>query len=98
VSRRVSIDTTADVTIGDLVIISEDVTIYTHDHLVDEPLKTKSSPLTIDNGVYIGAKSVILANCNHIGAKAFIGAGSIVTKNVEAGKVVAGNPAREIVK
>ena len=94
--RRVSIDTTADVNIGDRVILSEDVTIYTHDHMVESPLDVKRSALEIGDRVYIGAKSIILQGVQTIGPAAYIGAGSVVTKDVPAGEVWAGNPARRI--
>ena len=50
---------------------------------------------TIDDGVVVGANAVIIGGI-HIGERAQIGAGAVVTKNVRPGAVVAGNPAREI--
>ena len=49
----------------------------------------------IGDNVYIGPSVSIIENV-HIGSNATIGAGSIVTKDVKADAVVAGNPAREI--
>ncbi len=48
-------------------------------------------------GVYVGVGSV-LRNRITIGEHAFIGMGSNVTKSVEAGVVVAGNPAKPFIK
>ena len=47
----------------------------------------------IRKGASIGSGATILANVT-IGENALIGAGSVVTKNVPANAVVAGNPAR----
>ena len=49
----------------------------------------------IGDNVYVGPSVSIIENV-HIGSNATIGAGSIVTKDVKADAVVAGNPAREI--
>ena len=47
----------------------------------------------IKNGASIGTGATILANVT-IGENAIVGAGSVVTKNVPANCIVAGNPAR----
>ena len=52
--------------------------------------------LTIGNDVWIGEWSIILPSVSYIGNRAIIGAGSIVTKNVEPYAIVAGNPAKKI--
>jgi putative colanic acid biosynthesis acetyltransferase WcaB len=49
----------------------------------------------LGDGVDVGANAVILGEIT-IGDQAVIGAGSVVVKNVAAGAVVAGNPARVI--
>ena len=48
---------------------------------------------TVKRGASIGSGSTILCGVT-IGEQAIIGAGSVVTKDVPAGAVVAGNPAR----
>jgi UDP-2-acetamido-3-amino-2,3-dideoxy-glucuronate N-acetyltransferase len=50
-------------------------------------------PTRIKRGASIGSGAVILSNLT-IGEKAIVGAGSVVTKDVPAGAIVAGNPAR----
>jgi acetyltransferase-like isoleucine patch superfamily enzyme len=47
----------------------------------------------VKNGASIGSGSTILANIV-IGENAIVGAGSVVTKDVPANTIVAGNPAR----
>ncbi len=51
----------------------------------------------IGNDVWIGAGAIIIQGVN-IGDGAVIGAGSVVTKDVEAYSIVAGNPAKFIRK
>lgn len=51
----------------------------------------------IGKNVFIGINTII-ANAVNIGDGAVIGAGSIVTKDIPAGEVWAGNPARFIKK
>lgn len=54
----------------------------------------KVEPTLVKKGASIGSGSTILANVT-IGENAIIGAGSVVTKDVPANTIVAGNPARE---
>lgn len=48
---------------------------------------------TVEDGASIGARSVLLPGVT-VGAQALVGAGSVVTRPVAAGDVVAGSPAR----
>lgn len=58
---------------------------------------TKSAPIDIGDDVFIGARTIILKGVT-IGDRAVIGAGSLVTKDVPADVLVAGNPAKVIKK
>ena len=53
----------------------------------------KVEPILVKKGASIGSGSTILSNIT-IGENAIIGAGSVVTKDVPADTIVAGNPAR----
>lgn len=55
----------------------------------------KSSPIIIEDDVWIGAHSIILKGVT-IGARSVIGAGSVVTKDIPADCVAAGNPCKII--
>jgi virginiamycin A acetyltransferase len=53
-----------------------------------------TSKLTIDHDAWIGAHAIILPGCQRIGIGAIVGAGSVVTRDVEPYTIVAGNPAK----
>ena len=58
-------------------------------------LTPKVPEIIVEDDAWIGANSVILSGVR-IGRDAVIGAGSVVTKDVEPFTIVAGNPARVI--
>ncbi|MCK9169487.1 MAG: sugar O-acetyltransferase [Treponema sp.] len=89
----------AQVTIGDNVQIAPNVAIYTAGHPV-HPVSRNSGyeygiPVVIGNNVWIGGNVVICPGVT-IGDNAVIGAGSVVTKDIPADSVAAGNPCRII--
>ena len=97
-NHRVEIDYSGGVTIGSNVWISQNVLIETHDHVItSEPKRDwriETRPLEIEDEVWIGANAIILPGVTRIGRAAIVGAGAVVTKDVPAGVVVAGSPAR----
>ena len=87
------------VTIGDYVMIGPNVTICTAGHPIDAETRYTyeefAKPVNIGDKVWIGANALILPGIT-IGDGAVVGGGSVVTKNVPAHCVVAGNPAKII--
>jgi acetyltransferase-like isoleucine patch superfamily enzyme len=54
-----------------------------------------SGTITIENNVWVAAGAAVLRGVT-IGRDSVVAFGSVVTKSVPAGKIVAGNPAREV--
>ena len=52
---------------------------------------------TIGRNAFVGVHAVVLPGVT-VGDEAIVGAGSIVTKDVRSGAMVAGNPAHEITR
>lgn len=96
INRHVHLDFTGDLRIGDDVMISEGAVLYTHDHGLDPRAQPAHFAKSVGAGAWVGMRAVILPQCQSIGAHAVIGAGAIVTRDVPAGAIVAGNPARII--
>jgi maltose O-acetyltransferase len=84
------------ISIGDDTTIAVGVMILAHDASTKRLLGySRVAPVRIGSRVFIGARSVILPGVT-IGDNAIVGAGSIVTRDVPTGELVAGNPARRI--
>ena len=58
-------------------------------------LDVASSPVVVEDNVFIGTNSIILKGVR-VGRNSVVGAFSVVTKDVPADSIVAGNPARII--
>ncbi len=89
------------VTIGDNVFIGPDVSIYTACHPLDPAERDTyvewAEPVMIGDSVWIGGGTKILPGVS-IGSGSTVGAGSVVTRDVPAGVLAAGNPCRVIRK
>lgn len=85
--------------IGNDVFIGPKVNLITINHDVnpDNRSATYGRRIVIEDKVWIGINSTILPGVR-IGYGAIVGAGSVVTKDVEPLTIVAGNPARVIKK
>lgn len=91
-----------EILIDDDVMIGSGVHFYVANHKFDCPHKAiihqghyPAKTITVRRGAWIGANCIILPGVT-IGVNAVVGAGSIVTKDVPDGYVVAGNPAKII--
>lgn len=85
--------------IGNGVYIGPKVNLITinHDPNPDNRTATYGRKIVIEDKVWIGINATILPGV-HIGYGAIVGAGSVVTHDVEPMTIVAGNPARVIKK
>lgn len=86
-----------EVTIGARTQIGPAVQIYAADHPRDADARRAGlefgRPVHIGSDVWVGGAAIILPGIR-IGDGAVIGAGSVVTRDVEPGQTVVGNPAR----
>ena len=85
-----------EVNIGDNVMIATHTVITSFGHDYTKELMNKTitkGRISIEDGVWIGANSVILPGVR-LGKGSVIGAGSVVTHDVQANTVVVGVPAK----
>ena len=100
ISPGTSIRSAKKIVIGDSTMIASDVTITDSDwHDIYDRTDYVASPkeVIIQENVWIGEKSLILKG-SKIGKNSIIGAGSVVSGEVPANVIFAGNPAKQIKK
>lgn len=89
----------ARVTIGDEVQIATGVQLLTAEHPMDPVARRAGNesarPIAIHDGVWIAGGTIVCPGVT-IGENSVIGAGSVVTRDVEPGVLAAGNPCREV--
>ena len=100
IGRQVFLDIADRIAIGDRVTVSMRVIVLTHTDTGDAKgvaatHAAERAAVNIENDVYIGAGAIILPGVR-LGAGAMIGAGAVVTRDVAAGQLVAGVPARDL--
>lgn len=94
---------TKSIKIGHRVLVGSGALIVDSDlHPQDKMLRQREpwnkgacAPIVIGDDVFIGTRAIILKGVT-IGPGAIVGAGAVVTQDVPAGAVVAGNPARVV--
>lgn len=102
IAENVKIDCASPVEIQDNVWVSENVHVMNHNHIINKREWKKSNDVESTSGIvlcedcWIGAGALILPQVNMIGKGAIVGAGSVVTKDVEDFAIVVGNPAKII--
>ena len=87
------------VTIGSRTLFGPNVQIYTATHPIDYAVRASgleyAKPISIGEDVWVGGNTVICPGVT-IGSRSIIGAGSVVTKDIPADAVAAGNPCKVI--
>jgi len=89
-----------EVRIGDYTLFGPGVQILTPMHPMDAKLRREreyGKPIEIGADVWVGGGALILAGVR-IGARAVIGAGSVVTRDIPEAVFAAGNPCRIVRK
>lgn len=96
IGDHVFLDGRAPLKIGNHVDIASQVLIYNSEHDINsngfDPIEES---VEIGDYVFVGPRAIILPGVK-VGRGAIIGAGAVVTKNVDPFKIVGGVPAKEI--
>jgi maltose O-acetyltransferase len=91
----------ANAEIGDNVMFGSFVALVGGDHKIDTDILMRFSgrdvlkTIVIEDNVWIGHGSIIMHGVK-ISSGAVVAAGSVITKDVEANRIVGGNPAKFI--
>lgn len=89
----------AKVTIGDEVQIATNVQLLTATHPLDAAARRaaweSAQPITIEDGAWLGGGVIVCPGVT-IGENTVVGAGSVVVKDLPAGVLAVGNPARVV--
>ncbi|EHO52963.1 sugar O-acetyltransferase [Lentilactobacillus kisonensis] len=91
----------APITIGTHVLLGPKVGLYTSNHLFDPTERQTggciAKPITVGDNVWIAANVTVLPGVK-IGNNSIIGGGSVVTRDIPANVIAAGNPCRVLRK
>lgn len=99
INYRCFLDLGNDIIIGNNVAVAFGCTFINSTHKIGGPTqragKEESKPIVIEDGCWIGAKSIIMPGVT-IARGCIIGANSMVTKNTEPNGLYIGSPAKRI--
>ena len=101
VGNEVLFDLAAPVVLEDHVTLAARTLVLTHlnvgypDHPLQTAFPSQTAGVTIRRGSFVGAGATILSGVS-IGPEAFVGAASLVNRDVTPGEVVAGIPIRTL--
>jgi acetyltransferase-like isoleucine patch superfamily enzyme len=101
VGDEVLIDLAAPVTLEDHVTLATRAVILTHlnvgyqDHPLQARFPSQAAGVTLRRGTFVGAGAILLSGVS-AGPEAFIGAASLVNRDVAASESVAGVPIRTL--
>jgi acetyltransferase-like isoleucine patch superfamily enzyme len=96
VNHNCTLNDIGGITIGDEVFIGPRVSLITSGHPVDPAFRRRqivAAPIVIERGVWICAGATLLHGVT-VGEDSVVAAGAVVTRDVPAGVVVGGVPAR----
>ena len=93
IGEQVWVDNLSQVVIGDHVCLSQGSMLLTGNHDYRQPaFDLTTRPITLDNGVWIGAKAVVCAGV-HCCSHAVLAVNSVATQSLNAYGIYQGNPA-----
>ena len=96
INENVTITCAKQIIIGKNAHIAREAVIRDYDgHYIEDVAYRTSKPVIIGDNVWIGYRAMILKGVT-IGDNSVVAANSVVTKDVPANSIVAGNPAKVI--
>jgi len=95
IGDRTQIHCCERVRIGDYVLISWECNILENNFHTTTDGGIRPAPVEIGSNVWLGCRAIILSGVT-IGDGSIVAAGSVVTRDVPPGTLVAGNPARVV--
>lgn len=94
--HSVHVHALAPVQVGSRCVLADGVLLNSGDHSrADRHDVVPTGPITVGDDVFIGQNAIVLGGVR-IGDRATVAAGAVVTRDVGAGAVVAGVPARPL--
>ena len=91
---RANLYSLGEIEIGPRAVVAQEAYLSTGTHLFSEPMMPLAvAKITIGEDAFVGARAFVLPGVA-IGARAIIGACSVVTKDVPDDVIAAGNPCR----
>lgn len=103
ISEDVNIDYTGGLEVYDAVSIAEGAKILTHNHdislhdgLLNKSRPVINTPLTINEGAWLGARCIIMPGVTEIGRHAVVSSHTVVVNRVPPYAIVAGNPGKVV--
>lgn len=94
-SNCVTIEDNVAIGSGCLITDTDSHPIEYSARITDDNSKTKTAPIHIKEGAFIGARCIVMKGVT-IGTHSVIGAGSVVTKSIPDNCIACGNPARVV--
>jgi putative colanic acid biosynthesis acetyltransferase WcaF len=96
IGDRANLYTLGEIEVREWATVAQEAYLSTGTHDFRSPASNlMTGKITVEPHVFIGSRAFVMPGI-YIGVGAIVGAGSIVTKDVQEGEIVAGNPARVI--
>lgn len=94
ISHRAFLQGAGGIQFGSKIMVGPNVMFITTTHDIHTRLSL-SSPIVVEDGVWVGAGAIILPGVT-LGAGCVVAAGALVNRDVPAGNVVGGVPAKSL--
>lgn len=85
----------AQVTLRPRAIVSQKAYLCTASHTIDDDFVLVGGPIVLEDSAWVAARALVGPGVT-IGRGGVLAAGGVTAKDIPAGKVYAGNPAREV--